>query len=78
MSNFVTCWPTIPGLPGYVEFFRTVSTPAELLRACLQLPLEAEPGTRAEYSDHGIHLLGKALEVLTGEYLARWVANGNL
>ena len=51
------------GLPGYVEFFRRATTPAALLRACLQLPLEAEPGTRAEYSDPGFILLGKALEV---------------
>jgi CubicO group peptidase (beta-lactamase class C family) len=62
------------GLPGYVEFFRTVSTPAALYRACLELPLEAAPGTRAEYSDPGFILLGKALEVLTREYLATWVA----
>ena len=47
------------GLPGYVELFRTTATPAELLRACLQLPLEAEPGTRAEYSDPGFILLGQ-------------------
>ena len=45
-----------------------------LLRACLELPLEAEPGTRAEYSDPGFILLGKALEVLTGESLASWAA----
>ncbi len=50
------------GLPGYVEFFRTVTTAADLYRACLELPLEAEPGTRAEYSDPGFILLGKALE----------------
>jgi len=61
------------GLPGYVEFFRSVSTPAALYRACLELPIEAEPGSRAEYSDPGFILLGKALEVLTGEYLAPWV-----
>jgi CubicO group peptidase (beta-lactamase class C family) len=61
------------GLPGYVEFFRTVTTPSALFRACLELPLEAEPGTRAEYSDPGFILLGKALEVLTREYLAAWV-----
>lgn len=61
------------GLPGYVELFRTVSTPAALYRACLELPLEAEPGMRAEYSDPGFILLGKALEVVTGEYLAPWV-----
>ncbi|MGA2219013.1 MAG: serine hydrolase domain-containing protein [Terracidiphilus sp.] len=61
------------GLPGYVEFFRTVDTPAALYRACLELPLEAEPGARAEYSDPGFILLGKALEVCTREYLATWV-----
>jgi CubicO group peptidase (beta-lactamase class C family) len=61
------------GLPGYVEFFRTATTPDTLLRACLQLPLEADPGTRAEYSDPGFILLGKALEVLTRESLAPWV-----
>ncbi len=61
------------GLPGYVEFFHTAATPAALFRACLELSLEAEPGTRAEYSDPGFILLGKALEVLTHEHLATWV-----
>ncbi len=61
------------GLPGYVEFFRTHITPAELFRACLELPVEALPGTRAEYSDPGFILLGKAIEVITGEPLANWV-----
>jgi CubicO group peptidase (beta-lactamase class C family) len=60
------------GLPGYVELFRTAATPDGLLRDCLQLPLGAEPGTRAEYSDPGFILLGKALEVLTRESLAIW------
>ncbi len=60
------------GLPGYVELFRSVTTSEELLRACLQLPLEAEPGTRMEYSDIGFILLRKALEVLTGEGLRSW------
>jgi CubicO group peptidase (beta-lactamase class C family) len=62
------------GLPGYAELFRTATTPSALYRACLELPLEAQPGTRAEYSDPGFILLGKALEVLTGEYLATWVS----
>lgn len=61
------------GLPGYVEFYRTATTPAALFRACLELPLEAKPGVRAEYSDPGFILLGKALEVRTREYLATWV-----
>ena len=60
------------GLPGYVALFRTETTPEGLLRAALQLPIEAEPGTRAEYSDPGFILLGKALEVLIRESLATW------
>lgn len=61
------------GLPGYVELFRNAHSPNELLRACLQLPLEAAPGARAEYSDIGFILLGKAIEVLTRRPLAAWV-----
>jgi CubicO group peptidase (beta-lactamase class C family) len=61
------------GLPGYVEFFRAASTPPQLLSACLQLPVEAEPGERAEYSDPGFILLGQALQACTGEQLASWV-----
>jgi CubicO group peptidase (beta-lactamase class C family) len=61
------------GLPGYVDFFRRATTPAELFRACLELPLEAIPGARAEYSDPGFTLLGKALEVYTREPLPAWV-----
>lgn len=60
------------GLPGYVEFFRTCSSPEMLLRACLELPLEAPPGTRAEYSDPGFILLGKVIERCTGEPLNQW------
>ncbi len=60
------------GLPGYVEFFRTATTPTALFEACLELPLQAAPGTRAEYSDPGFILLGKALEVLIGTDLASW------
>jgi CubicO group peptidase (beta-lactamase class C family) len=61
------------GLPNYVEFFRTSTTSSGLLNACLELQLQAEPGTRAEYSDPGFILLGKALEVCVGEPLSSWV-----
>lgn len=57
------------GLPGYVEFYRTLREPASLLRACLALPLQGLPGMRAEYSDPGFILLGKALEACAGETL---------
>jgi CubicO group peptidase (beta-lactamase class C family) len=60
------------GLPGYAELFRTATTPDDLLKTCLQMPLAAAPGTRVEYSDLGFILLGKALEVLTRESLATW------
>ena len=60
------------GLPGYVEFFRTAASPAELYRACLELPIEVEPGERSEYSDPGFILLGKALEVLIHEELPQF------
>jgi len=61
------------GLPGYVEFFRTCGTPEALLKACMELSLQAEPGTHAEYSDPGFILLGKALEAATHERLDSWV-----
>ncbi len=57
------------GLPGYVEFFKTASTSAELLNACLQINIETQPGERGDYSDPGFILLGKALEVCIGESL---------
>ena len=55
------------GLPGYAPFFETCGGSAEVLRAALRLPLSADPGTRAEYSDPGFILLGKALELVAGE-----------
>jgi serine-type D-Ala-D-Ala carboxypeptidase len=57
------------GLPAYVELFRTAATPADLLSACMELEVGAEPGTRGEYSDPGFILLGKALEAAMGETL---------
>jgi CubicO group peptidase (beta-lactamase class C family) len=60
------------GLPAYVEFFRSAPTAAALFRACLDLDFETRPGLRAEYSDPGFILLGKALEVLMQESLGGW------
>ncbi|HTW47885.1 MAG TPA: serine hydrolase domain-containing protein [Acidobacteriaceae bacterium] len=62
------------GLPGYVKFFETCSTPDTLLRAALQTPLEAQPASRTEYSDPSYLLLGKAIEVLSGEPLDAFCA----
>jgi CubicO group peptidase (beta-lactamase class C family) len=60
------------GLTGYAPMFQTASGPADILRACLSLPIEAEPGTRVAYSDPGFILLGKALETLIREDLATY------
>jgi serine-type D-Ala-D-Ala carboxypeptidase len=60
------------GLPAYARLFEQHASANALLRACLQMPLEAAPGTRADYSDIGFILLGKALEVLAGDHLARF------
>lgn len=60
------------GLPAYARLFEQHTAANELLRACLQMPLEAAPGTRADYSDIGFILLGKALEVLAGDLLSRF------
>jgi CubicO group peptidase (beta-lactamase class C family) len=62
------------GLPAYVEFFRTCQTPEDLFRACLTLPLEADPGARAAYSDPGFILLGKALRVALREPIPLWLS----
>jgi serine-type D-Ala-D-Ala carboxypeptidase len=57
------------GLPAYEELFRHHPTPDALLRATLQLRLEAKPGTRTQYSDFGFVLLGKIIEILSGQPL---------
>jgi serine-type D-Ala-D-Ala carboxypeptidase len=60
------------GLPGYARLFAGVKDGEELLHACLRLPLEAAPGSCAEYSDPGFILLGHALEIIAGEDLERF------
>jgi serine-type D-Ala-D-Ala carboxypeptidase len=60
------------GLPGYARLFEQHHSPEAMLRAALRLPLDVPPDTRAEYSDIGFILLGKALEVLSGDLLSRF------
>jgi CubicO group peptidase (beta-lactamase class C family) len=57
------------GLPAYEKLFLKARTLAELLQTALTLPLAADPGTRADYSDIGFILLGLALERLADEAL---------
>lgn len=57
------------GLPAYVRLFETAHSREELIAQAMQVPLTADPGTRAEYSDIGFILLGAAIERLVGEPL---------
>ena len=55
------------GLAGYAKLYETYSTPDAIVQACAAMPLEAAPGTRAEYSDIGFILLGRILEIIADE-----------
>ena len=60
------------GLPAYERLFERARTREELIRAALTMPLTAEPGTRAEYSDIGFIILGELLSRLADEPLDRF------
>ena len=57
------------GLPAYVRLFERAADRPSLLRLALQVPLEAAPGTRSEYSDIGFIILGEILQKIAGESL---------
>ncbi len=57
------------GLPAYAPLYERCHTASALLDACLRMPLESPPGTRAVYSDIGFIVLGHLLETLAGERL---------
>ncbi|HKF19992.1 MAG TPA: serine hydrolase domain-containing protein [Candidatus Angelobacter sp.] len=57
------------GLPAYVKLFETAKNQDELRAKAFQIPLVADPGAHAEYSDIGFILLGVALERITSEPL---------
>lgn len=57
------------GLPAHVRLYEMAAGDDVFLAAC-KLPLEAAPGTCANYSDMGFILLGKALERLADEAFA--------
>ncbi|MCI0349783.1 MAG: beta-lactamase family protein [Acidobacteriales bacterium] len=56
------------GLPAHARLYEAAKG-EEVFRAACRLPLNATPGTRAEYSDIGYIVLGKALERLANEEL---------
>lgn len=60
------------GLPAYEKLFLRAHTKDALLAAVFDMPLAADPGMQAVYSDIGFILLGVALERIAGEPLDRF------
>ena len=63
------------GLPAYARLYQRFSGYEEVFRAACALELEAEPGTRTEYSDIGFILLGELLSRVAGEALDKFCAH---
>ena len=60
------------GLPAYERLFERARTREELLHSAVTMPLAADPGARAEYSDIGFIILGELLARLADEPLDRF------
>ncbi len=60
------------GLPAYEKLFERARTREELLGAAYEMPLVAEPGAVAAYSDIGFIILGEALSRIADEPLDRF------
>ncbi len=60
------------GLPAHRKLYLEASGREAIHKAARRVPLEATPGTRAEYSDIGFILLGELLELIAGEPIDRF------
>lgn len=60
------------GLPAHEKFYLRCKSRDELLAAVYATPLEAEPMSRAVYSDIGFILLGEAIERIAEETLDKF------
>ncbi len=61
------------GLPAWRHYYQE-SARGEIYARALREPLEAQPGTRAVYSDVGFMLLGALVELLSGAPLHQYCA----
>ncbi len=59
--------PNFTNLPWYESHKGEATSPAEVVAAFADLPLEFEPGTRFAYSNSGYFLLGLVLEQVSGQ-----------
>jgi serine-type D-Ala-D-Ala carboxypeptidase len=65
--NFRMLLAHASGLPAYEKLFLCARGRQQMLDLATRVPLVADPGSRAEYSDVGFILLGYALERVAGE-----------
>jgi len=62
------------GLPAHKPFYRTCTTPQEVLDSLYATTLVAPPGDTTIYSDLGMMVLGRIVEAVSGLPLDRYVA----
>ena len=60
------------GLPAYEKLFLRTRTKEELFNAAFAVPLVANPGSKAEYSDIGFIVLGVVLERIADETISQF------
>ena len=60
------------GLPAHEKLYLNAKSREELIAAAMRVPLKAEPGSHAEYSDIGFIVLGVALERVAEEPIDRF------
>jgi len=58
--------PDINGLPAYGELSRSPQTPASLIAAFRNAPLDFAPGTKYAYSNSNYNLLARIIEIVSG------------
>jgi CubicO group peptidase (beta-lactamase class C family) len=57
------------GLPAHQKFYLHSQSRETIIASALKVPLTAEPGTKAEYSDVGFIILGRIMELIANESL---------
>jgi len=62
------------GLPGYLPLFKQAKGRQEMLKLVCDTPLEFEPGSKTQYSDLGMILLGEILSRAAGRTLDNFLS----
>jgi beta-N-acetylhexosaminidase len=62
------------GLPSYITFYKEVQGKDQMFARVCATPLEFEPGTKAQYSDLGMILLGEIIERASGRPLDQFIS----